>query len=307
MWSDFAQAGADAEVDAADAAVGVLVQRVHHERVHHERAGGCERYGLEGLATARGREVTATPDALAFEPDEASHTVREPGCLDKEGLSGCQGALRWKRAPTNKVAALSGLMALRRAAHGFSCGSRPLTPPLARWVPPRDEDRPMAGKGVDSMAIKPVVCNGPISAAHVHWAGFDLEARAARENMLALGATRTAADRIEGGSKGTEQGLPACGRVGRGVCRDVAIGSAGKSGSQGRPGVPSTRDAKLDGGRTREIMVSRFEGSVFRQKESKSTTPPQRERPEGSKPESLWLTRPRLEQRKTLRIYVVHR
>ena len=194
-----------------------------------------------------------------------------------------------------------------KAAHGFLCGSRPQTSSLARWVPPRDEDRPMAGKGVDSMAIKPVACNGPISAAHVHWAGFDLEARAAHENMLAPGAARTAADSIEGGSKGTEQGQQACGRVGRGVCRNEAMRSAGQSGSQGRPGEPSTRDATLEGRRCREIMASRFEGSALRQKESKSTTPPHRARPEGPKPESLWLTRPRLEQRKTLRIYVVHR
>jgi len=196
-------------------------------------ARGCERYGLEGVAAARGREVTATSDALALEPHEANHTVREPGCLDKEGLGGCQGALRWKRAPTNKVSALSGLMALRRAAHGFSCGSRPLTPPLARWVPPLDEDRPMAGKGVDSMATKPVVCNGPNSAAHVHWAGFDLEARAARKNMLAPGAARAAADRIEGGSKGTEQGLPACGGC--------------LSGHRCRLGERRARDATLEG------------------------------------------------------------
>ena len=210
-------------------------------------ARGCERYGLEGVAAARGREVTATSDALALEPHEANHTVREPGCLDKEGLGGCQGALRWKRAPTNKVSALSGLMALRRAAHGFSCGSRPLTPPLARWVPPRDEDRPMAGKGVDSMAIKPVDCNGPNSAAHVHWAGFDLEARAARKNMLAPGAARAAADRIEGGSKGTEQGLPACGGAHRGICRDERTGGGCLSGHRCRLGERRARDATLEG------------------------------------------------------------
>ena len=141
--------------------MGVLVQRVHHER-----ARGCERYGLEGLAAARGREVTATSDALALEPHEANHTVREPGCLDKEGLSGCQGALRWKRAPTNKVSALSGLMALRRAAHGFSCGSRPLTPPLARRIPPRDEERPVGPEGEFSMAVR-----------HAHGNAFGVSSR----------------------------------------------------------------------------------------------------------------------------------
>ena len=68
-WSDFAQAGARAEVDAADAVVGVVVQRAHRERVR-----GRDRDDLAGSEAARGHQVTATQGAFALEPDEANQT-----------------------------------------------------------------------------------------------------------------------------------------------------------------------------------------------------------------------------------------
>ena len=82
-WSDFAQAGARAEVDAADAVVGVVVQRAHRERVR-----GRDRDDLAGSEAARGHQITATQGAFALEPDEANHTGRDPGSLRREGLSG---------------------------------------------------------------------------------------------------------------------------------------------------------------------------------------------------------------------------
>jgi len=82
-WSDLAQAGTRAEIDAADAVVGVVVQRAHRERVR-----GRNRDDLAGSEAARGHQVTATQGAFALEPDEANHTGRDPGSLRREGLSG---------------------------------------------------------------------------------------------------------------------------------------------------------------------------------------------------------------------------
>ena len=156
-----------------------------------------------------------------------------------------------------------------KAAHGFLCGSRPQTPSLARWAPPRDEDRPMAGQGANSMAIARMACNGSISAAQVHRAAFDLEVRAARESMPAFGPARPAANGIEDGSKGTEVERPTCGRARYGIRRGEVAAGARLRRHRHKHGERRAWGASLERRRCRGNMASRFEGSALRQKESK--------------------------------------